>query len=242
MSHLPQKSYSFDSFPRSLLHAGRKCQTATTSTSPIRRWAMPVTLLLLFRIVSTMLSSRWYKGPNCNNLHVTHMRVCHAGHITRRYEGPDCKLISLTYSTSYAHVLRPHFHSHNYCCDYFPRCLLHGSTNGLTTQHSRALRPLAHTLISLLPQQNSCFDSFPRCLLHGGTKGLTSTTSASPIRMWAMPLTLLLLLGGTKDLTTNLSHTLIPLLTPTHLDHSCTHTTTASTTFHTAFFTEVRKA
>jgi hypothetical protein len=54
-----------------------------------------------------------------------------------------------------------------------------------------------------------------------------------------MPVTLL---GGTKDLTANLSHTFILLLTLTHLDHSCTHTTTVLTTFDPAFFTEVRSA
>jgi hypothetical protein len=184
-------NYCFDSFPRCLPHDGTKGLTTTTSTLPIRLWAMSVTLLQLLGVL---------KGLTPNSSHtlypllmLTLLRPLLHSYYCLDY-CPRCLLHGATngLSTQQSRALTPLLHSHKYCYDYFTPRLLHGGTNALTTQSSRALEPVLHTLISLLPQQNYCFDSFPRCFLHGGIKGLTPTTSTSPTRLWAMPVTLLL--------------------------------------------------
>jgi hypothetical protein len=54
---------------------------------------------------------------------------------SRRYGGHNCYLFSLTHTyTTLALTLL-----------LLPPCILHAGTKGLTTQLSRALRPLSHT-------------------------------------------------------------------------------------------------
>jgi hypothetical protein len=98
-------------------------------------WAMPVTLLLLFRLVSTMPSSRWYKGLNCKILQDT----------KRLWVMP----VTLIGGTKNLTAI--------YCIDNFPPCHLHEGTNGLTSQHSGAIRPLLHTLLCHFFQKKLLF-------------------------------------------------------------------------------------
>jgi hypothetical protein len=79
-----------------------------------------------------------------------------------------------TYATSYTHPHLSHSCPHTY--DYFPLCLLHGGTKGLTTHtHTHTYAP--SSTIHKSPQKIFCFDSISYCLLHGGTKDLTTQHS-----------------------------------------------------------------
>jgi hypothetical protein len=109
----------------------------------------------------------------------THLRLLSTMPSSRRYKG-----------LNYTHLC-PFFHysqisKKKNCFDSISYCLLHGGTKDLTTQLSRALRPLLHphtyATSSTIQNQNNktCFDSISCCLLQGGTKGLTAKPPRPP--------------------------------------------------------------